>query len=211
MTKEELKEIKEALKPKEKKPVVKKSRCYALELYPEDDEHCKILDYIMSYFEYAYILHDKDKWENDVIDEKTNVVIYKAGDNKKSHWHVMISLKNPRTEKSLKEELGINHIEPCNFYAYSRYLIHKDRPKKYQYSREEIHTNMQLRIDNALERDYNQAEQEIRILYKYITSQNFITFRQLTDYAIENDCLSTLVKNTYFFKTFCDESGYRRW
>lgn len=190
-----------------------RSRTFALELYPEDTSHCEILDYIMSYFEYAYILHDKDKYLEDVIDEDTKEVLHKLGELKKPHWHVIICFKNPRSVKSIKNELMLAHVETCNFYAYSRYLIHKDTPKKYQYSKEEIKTNIQLRIDNALERDYNAQEQDTRILLKYIFSEtngSFLTFKQLTEYAMEHDCLLDLKRNTFFYKQFCDDFGYRR-
>lgn len=190
--------------------IILRSRNFALELYPEDNTHCDVLDYIISYFDYAYILHDKDVFDEDVIDGVGNLV-HKKGDLKKPHWHVIISFKNARSDLKVKEELGIKHIESCNFYIYSRYLIHLDSPKKYQYNREDINTNMQMRIYNALERDYNFSEQETRLLYKYITERNFVTFRQLTDYAMENDLLLELKRNVYFYKQFCDESGYRRW
>lgn len=191
-----------------------RSRSFALELYPEDSIHCDILDYIMTYFEYAYILHDKDKYADDVIDDDSKEVLHKAGDLKKPHWHVIICFKNPRSVNSIMEELKLSHVETCNFYAYSRYLIHKDSPQKYQYSREDIHTNMQLRIDNALERDYNSQEQDTRILLKFIfenQNQSFISFRQLTEYAMEHDCLLDLKRNTFFYKQFCDDFGFRRY
>lgn len=150
---------------------LKKSRSFALELYPEDETHCDVLDYIISFFEYAYILHDKDRFDEDIFDEESKELIHKAGDLKKPHWHVIICFKNPRSVNSLKDELKLAHIETCNFYAYSRYLIHKDSPLKYQYKKEEIHTNMQLRIDNALDRDYNSQEQDTRILLNFLFSK----------------------------------------
>lgn len=191
-----------------------RARSFALELYPEDESHCDVLDYIISYFDYAYILHDKDKFDDDVIDSETKEVIHKAGEVKKPHWHVIICFKNQRSVQSLKDELRLSHIETCNFYAYTRYLIHLDSPQKFQYERGEIHTNMQLRIDNALERSYNANEQETRILLKFLFTegkQSYITFRQLTEYAMEHDCLLDLKRNTFFYKQFCDDFGFKRW
>lgn len=192
---------------------MKRSRTFALELYPEDEEHMKILKYIKNQFEYAYILHDSDKWENDVLDEEENIK-YKAGEIKKEHYHVIISLKNARTDKSMLEELNIKHIETCNFYAYTRYLIHLGYPAKYQYSSNQIITNMQLRVNNALKRDYNSEEQDARILLDYIfskTKEGFLTFRMLTEYAMENDCLKELQKKSYFYNQFCDKTGFNRY
>lgn len=189
-----------------------RSRTFALELYPEDNSHCEILDYIISYFEYAYILHDKDKHLEDVIDEETKEIKYKTGELKKPHWHVIISFKNPRSVKSIKNELMLAHVETCNFYAYSRYLIHKDTPKKYQYSKDEIKTNMELRINNALERDYNAQEQDTRILLSYLKSKQgqYVSFWDLTEYAMQHDCLLDLKRNCYYYKLYCDDFGFRR-
>lgn len=142
-------------------------RTFACELYPEDDEHMKILEYIIKYYEYAYILHDKDIWDEEKVDDD-GVTIHNVGDIKKPHYHVIISFKNPRSLEKLKNELGVKHLETCNFYFYARYLIHKDYPRKYQYEEKEIITNMELRIHNALKRDYISQEQDTRILLDYI-------------------------------------------
>jgi len=181
-----------------------RSRTFALELYPEDDTHVEKLQYIMNYFEYAYILHDKDKWEDETEE-------HKVGDLKKPHWHVIICFKNPRSIESIKKELDLPHIETCNFYAYSRYLIHKDQPQKYQYNELEIFTNIELRIMNALKKDYNSKEQNSRLLLDYIFSHNsYVSFKMLTDYALEHDCLLELQKNTYFYSKLVDDFGFRR-
>lgn len=189
-----------------------KYRTFACELYPEDKEHLKILDYIKKYFEYAYILHDKDKWEEDSVDDD-GIIIHKAGDIKKPHYHVILNFKNPRSLEKLKNELGLKHLETCNFYFYARYLIHKDYPRKFQYDEKEIVTNMELRIHNALKRDYNSQEQDTRILLDFIYSarnQGFLTLKQLIDYATENDCLLDLKRNIHFYKLFIDDIGFRR-
>lgn len=191
---------------------MKKSRVFSLELYPEDNSHMIILDYIKNNFEYAYILHDKDIHENDVVNENGEL-IHKKGDIKKPHYHVLITFKNPRYVDKLKEELNLKHIESANFYAYSRYLIHLGYPQKFQYKRQDIITNIDLRIDNALKRDYNSDEQDARILLDFIfkkCNEGFLTFRTLTEFAMENDCLRELQKKSYFYNQFCDQTGFRR-
>ena len=188
-------------------------RTFACELYPDDLEHLKVLEYIKKYFEYAYILHDKDIWDEEKVDDD-GVTIHKVGDLKKPHYHVVLNFKNARSIEKLKDELGLKHIETCNFYFYIRYLIHKDNPRKFQYSEDEIITNMELRVHNALKRDYNSKEQDTRILLDFIYSQSkqsFLTLKQLTDFAIEHDCLLDLKKNIHFYKYFIDDIGYRRY
>lgn len=190
-----------------------KYRSFACELYPEDDIHMKILDYIISYFDYAYILHDKDIWDHEVVDND-NITIHKVGDLKKPHYHVIISFKNPRSLDKLKNELGLKHLETCNFYFYSRYLIHKDYPRKFQYDEREIVTNMGLRVHNALKRDYNSQEQDTRIILDFIRMKQkngFCFLNNVIDFALENDCLLDLKKNINFYKLLLDDNaGYRR-
>lgn len=186
---------------------MKRSRTFALELYPEDESHIITLNYIKNNFEYAYILHDKDIHEEDTEE-------HKKGEKKKPHYHVIIAFKNARTVDSIKKELNLNYIMTCNFYAYTRYLIHLGSPQKYQYSSNDIITNMSLRIENALKRDYNSEEQDARILLDFIfkkCNEGFLTFRMLTEYAIENDCLRELQKKSYFYNQFCDQTGFKRY
>lgn len=191
-----------------------KSRCYSLILYPnENEKDLKTLQYIVDNFDYAYIEHDKDIWEKDVFNDKGEL-IHKVGEPKKNHTHVIICFKNARYIDKLKEELEIDYIETCNFYASSRYLIHLGYPNKSQYLEEQIITNIYTRVHNALKREYNQSEQDTRILLDYIfqkSQQSFLSFKSLTEFAIENDCLIELKKNVYFYKSFCDESGFRRY
>lgn len=189
-----------------------KFRTFACELYPEDDTHMEILEYIKSYFEYAYILHDKDVWDEEKVDDD-GITIHKVGDLKKPHYHVIINFKNPRSLDKLKKELGIKHLETCNFYFYARYLIHKDYPRKFQYEEKEIKTNMELRIHNAIKRDYNSQEQDTRILLDFIYSKqngSYLTLKMITDYALEHDCLLDLKRNINFYRYFIDDIGFRR-
>lgn len=197
---------------------MKRSRTFVCELYPEDKDHMKVLEYIKKNFQYAIILHDKDTYGKDIIDEDTKEIKHITEEIKKAHYHVLISLKNARTDKSMLEELNQDgklhfvHIETANFYAYTRYLIHLGYPAKYQYSANDIITNMSLRVNNALKRDYNSEEQDARILLDFIfagNNQPFLTFRELTQFAIENDCLRELQRKSYFYTQFCNKNGYR--
>lgn len=199
----------------QKRGEIQMNRCrnFSLVLYQnENEKDMETLRYIINNFEYAYCTHDKDQWENDVVNEQGEL-IHKKGELKKEHTHVIINLKNARTIKSMTDELNINYIETCNFYATVRYLIHLGYPQKYQYSKQDIKTNMETRIENALKRDYNSEEQDARILLDFIfnkTNQGFLTFKELTQYALENDCLRELQKKSYFYNQFCDQTGFRR-
>ena len=99
-------------------------RAFMIILYPDDITHSEILDCVMCNFEeYAYILHDRDFYEN--------------GELKKEHYHVLIRVEEACTISSLSKKLGIgeNYITPTmkNYVNGLRYLIHKDDKDKYQY------------------------------------------------------------------------------
>ena len=189
-----------------------RSRTIALELYPEDETHVKKLEFIKEHYTYAYILHNKDIWEEDVQDEQTKVIIHHKGEPKKEHWHVMLIFQNARSTDKIAKELELNHVETCNFYAYARYLIHLDQPTKYQYDPKEIITNCQMRIQNTLEKEIRAEEQDAKILLDMIMNHNgsYLSFKTLTEFAIKNNCLTELKRNTYFYAKFCDDFGFRR-
>lgn len=193
-----------------------RSRNYTIVLYPEDETHVQALDTIKNQFSYAYILHNKDKYEKDEINEDTGEIEHKRGELKKEHWHVLITFPNARSEENIKAILGNEklHIEKSSFYEMTRYLIHLDSPHKYQYNSQEIITNIPERINNALAREIPKEEEKAMLLLNYIfseTNQGFLTFKQLTQYAIDNDCLGELQKKTYFYNQFIDKTGFNRW
>lgn len=192
-----------------------RSRNYTIVLYPEDETHVQALETIKKQFCYAYILHNRDIYEKDKIHEDTGEIEYKKGERKKEHWHVLITFLNARSDNTIREIIGIEnlHIEKSSFYQMARYLIHKDNPNKYQYKKEEIITNMKDRIENALMKEINAEDEKAMILLNYIfsnTNQSILTFKQLTQFAIDNDCLQELQKKTYFYNQFCDKIGFGR-
>lgn len=190
-----------------------RSRCFSIVLYPEENEKDKeTLKYITDNFEYAYINHTEDIAKEDIKNDKGEITT-KKGEKKKAHTHCIFCFKNARYISSIKEELEINYVESANFYAQVRYLIHLGYPQKHQYNSQEIKTNIPLRVENALKKDYRREEEDSRILLDFIfkeSNQSYLTFRKLTEFALENDCLTELQKRSYFYNQFCDQSGFRR-
>lgn len=193
-----------------------RSRNFTIVLYPEDRTHVEALECIKKQFSYAYILHDKDTYEKDQTNENTGEIEHKKGEIKKAHWHVLITFVNPRSDTTIKEIIGNEkiHIEKSSFYQMARYLIHMDNPNKYQYKKQDIETNIKERIENALKREYDKEEEKSRILLDYIfkeSNKSVLTFKQLTQFAIDNDCLGELIKRSYFYNQFCDKIGFMRY
>lgn len=87
---------------------------------------------------YAYIFHDKD------IDDDGNI--------KPRHIHFIA--EDRHSLRVWSKLLGIpeNMIEiPRNFRAVNRYLIHKDDSGKYQYSSDDVITNLPIKFKAYLE------------------------------------------------------------
>lgn len=98
-------------------------------------------------YEYAYILHDKDKKEDGTL--------------KTAHYHFYGKRKSPITEQSLK-----NFAKKCEqniFYenlksnqnALMRYFLHADNDDKFHYEEKDIVSNFDLSkaktIDNSID------------------------------------------------------------
>lgn len=108
-------------------------------------------DYHQGYLtKYAYALHDKDTYtedelnqlKDDLKDKPEELKKYeglKPGDPKKPHYHIGIQLKNAAEFGTIanhyKCELNmVTTIKSHYFRDYLTYLVHGNRPSKYQYT-----------------------------------------------------------------------------
>lgn len=90
----------------------------------------------------CYICHDKDIYDDDLIDNDGNYV-HRKGELEKIHFHMLISFYNGHTFSAVKRlfttELDKPRVEKCiDILSSYRYLLHLDHPKKYQYSAGDI-------------------------------------------------------------------------
>lgn len=181
----------------------KKSRCFTIVLYPDSLDDLTTLEYITSNFDFAYILHDRDIFLKDVYD-KDHKLIHKAGDKKKPHYHVLFYFPNPRSLDKIKEELKVDYLEPSSFYSMCRYLCHIDNKNKAQYSVDLITTNMPDRVFTCFNKEINSSLLDSKLLIDYLKSKQYnVSFTQLIDFALKNDCLNELKKNSYFYRHLC--------
>ena len=122
---------------------------FAFILYPDCEEHKKILEYVKGFLsdimDVAYILHNRDKWDEDAYDDDGNI-IHKKGDSKKPHYHVVYHPRRSTVAGQIKFWGGlISHIEGVsNIQGQMIYLLHKDFPSKLnefkaEYSPDELH------------------------------------------------------------------------
>lgn len=105
-------------------------RKFVLVLYPNDNELHSLAYLKLTSYHYSAlgVLHDKDVYTDDKVDEETGELIYKSGDLKKPHYHFYVEFRNPRMIKGVAEELNIEShlIEFCenNMLSYAEYMLH---------------------------------------------------------------------------------------
>lgn len=138
-----------------------RSRTHCLLLYPEDKTHMNALEYIKQYYQYAYILHDKDFTDDGTI--------------KKSHYHVVVQFKNAKWNTSIAEELKItdNYIQQCrNLELALEYLIHRNEETKFQYDIDEVKGTLKQKLIKFLNQNDLDENDKVYELYNFIHNSN---------------------------------------
>ena len=126
----------------------KRYNYFAFILYPDCPEHVKILEYVRGYLsdimDVAYILHDRDRWSEDVTED--GQLLHKQGDLKKPHYHVVYRPNTSTVAGQIKFWGGLlgNVVGVENIQGQMIYLLHKDFPSKLnefkaEYSPDELH------------------------------------------------------------------------
>lgn len=158
---------------------MKSSRSWELVLYPDAENYCcdEIIANAVQYFEqWAYILHDSDSTAD--------------GDLKKSHFHFYGRCSTPRTPQSVSNVIGVPISSIRNVSKWKsaiRYLIHADNPEKFQYEPDSVSSNFPLDGFFTISDD-NQA----RLLMQHIIDMRSGSVVELTAWALDNGCYSSL-------------------
>lgn len=144
----------------------KKYRHWLILLYEDTNSYDfkEVLRIIKAQKKYAFIKHIPESNE------------------KKEHFHCIISLENPTLKSSLSKKLGVpsNFIsEVKNLRAICRYLIHIDDDDKIQYSLD------QVKVSKLFEKDFNKQfddleteEEIIDHIYSFIDSLKGFDYRE---------------------------------
>ena len=104
-----------------------------------------LLRYMERISHYAYILHDKDTYAEEVRDKDNNLV-HEKGELKKAHYHILVDFYNACSANACKRlfvtPADNPKVEVINdMVASYRYLTHKDNPDDYQYSSDCINSS----------------------------------------------------------------------
>lgn len=128
------------------------------------------------YLDYAYILHDKDRNDDDSL--------------KKIHYHFRVF---GVFQKTISAWANFFKVMPNNIQILEnkrraiRYLIHMDSPKKYQYSQLDVVTNI-VDIDQYFNEDKSSEDTQLQNIFGYISAiQTYIYFREVKDYVLQNN------------------------
>lgn len=153
-----------------------RSRSWVMVLYPEDPTHAECMDALAKGgYTYAAIKHDHDLWEEG---ENEN---HKAGEPKKTHWHVVLRFPNARWIDSVAEELGIkpNYIEECrNRDAALLYLVHDGFPNKYQYDVADVVGSLKPNLEKLLA-DEDEGQRVVAIVNMIDQSPGRVRYREI--------------------------------
>lgn len=126
----------------------KRYNYFAFILYPDCPEHVKILEYVRGYLsdimDVAWILHDRDRWSDDVYEGCQ--LLHKQGDVKKPHYHVVYRPNTSTVAGQIKFWSGLlgKVVGVENIQGQLIYLLHKDFSSKLnefkaEYSPDELH------------------------------------------------------------------------
>lgn len=183
----------------------KQYRFYHCVLYPDAENYvCSdVLNLAMSkYSEVAYILHDKDVYEDEILDDDGNVIHCK-GELKKSHYHLVFRT-TPRFPKAISNALGVplNDIEfgKGSFEHCVRYLVHSDNPHKFQYDISDIITNI---VD--IDKFFYEVDEGSQVMDLVNYKNSGVSYKELGLYAQQKHCWSALRRNLTFIKLCNDE------
>lgn len=179
-------------------------------MYPDNPDHARIMAEVISRFDYAYILHDKDIKETDFKehcldpDNPDDIELLK-----KPHYHVLTFHPFQKSSSQMAKELKFDPRfvrEVTDRNAMLLYLTHVGDRGKHQYSLDEVFCNrrsiylegLQSKLTNT-----EKLEKMISIIQnKKCVTVNFalrvLAGEGLTDFALKHfSVVKTLVEENY--------------
>lgn len=126
----------------------KRYNYFAFILYPDCPEHIKIFEYVRGYLsdimDVAWILHDRDRWSEDV--SEGGQLLHKQGDEKKPHYHVIYRPNTSTVAGQIKfwggllgKVVGVENIQGQMIYLLHKDFLSKINEFKAEYSPDELH------------------------------------------------------------------------
>lgn len=170
---------------------------HAILLYPDDVNHVAALETLKQGYDFAGILHDKDKEEN--------------GISKKPHWHIVLRTKSQTWNTALSKELKI----PTNYFQCIRneekalaYLIHFNEENKYQYAVNEVFGSekaIKALIKATGDAQLSESEKIMELLEIIETSDKKIDLMGFSKFAAKSDRWDIFRRSATIFLKLIEE------
>ena len=171
-----------------------KSRVWVMLLYPDNEDHAKILETVYNDFVCIGCLHDADTDKN--------------GKALKPHYHLVFYFPSAVYASHILDVY--KNLEPRFLYARKdikvqiRYLLHLDSPSKHQYSRTQLegHTERFGKYIDALQIE---TEQVLKII-ELIENLKPTNLADLLRLVCDNGLYATYRRNAYTFNTILSQN-----
>lgn len=174
------------------------------------------------------ILHDRDKYTADEIPLGTTKTrtngdgsqsVFKMGDIKPAHYHIMLKLPHKTTAKALSKRFckQVNFQLCGDRWYYAAYLTHStfDSQQKAQYSETElifsdvtampsVNFYQNCRVDSDMQ-SISAVKQAIEFVESMAKAGGGCDAKDLVQFAIDNDntvLLRQIMSHAYFYKSF---------
>lgn len=194
----------------------KRYRNFCLLLYAETESYDtqQVLYDIVMYdhvHHWYYILHDKDSIEQEDKDIFPSIDESSDSQYKKSHYHVVLRLNNACTISALAKvlKIPIRFVQPCSDWKSAiRYLVHRDDPDKYQYSRDLVSYSDPKEIFDSYFPKYKPSEGEVVSRFMELIRRGAL-MGELIQYAIDSDCWGYFRLNYRIIKDYLCNSYFK--
>lgn len=172
-----------------------RSRVHMLLLYPDNETHFQAMETVKQSYDYAAILHDKDRDEN--------------GNLKKPHWHVVLRFQQATWSSAICKNLGIetNYIEDVKKFDNAMlYLIHYNDSDKAQYDRQEVFGNLSIKLNEIINKGEKTEGEKVYELIEFIENcGGKLTIKEFSKYCALNGYWAEFRRSGAIFCKMIDE------
>lgn len=187
-----------------------RARVHMLLLYPDNEQHLKVIQQISKSYDYAGITHNKDVWTAE--DEKENPE-HKAGALKKEHVHIVLRTPNATWNTAICKELGLEEKfceQVKNIDRALQYLIHYNEPDKTQYSIEEVYGGLRTKLAESIAKNEKSEGEKVVELLNYIENyEGHLRITEFAKYCAENGYWAEFRRSGAIFCKIIDENNQK--
>lgn len=185
-----------------------RSRVHMILLYPDNENHVKVLDKISKSYDYAAILHNKDAWTEE--DEKQNSE-HVQGELKKEHIHVVLRTSNATWNTALCKELELEEKfceQAKNVENALQYLIHYNDTDKYTYSIDDVFGNLKTKLIESINKiDKSEGEKVVELIAFIRGFDGKLSVTEFAEFCAKNGYWAEFRRSGAIFCKIIEESN----